>query len=123
MGLDQGIRGTASSVTLILQDENDYEIRQHNEHSRDESIFEWKPGNCICRSLQQRDERYQFVERVLRRFSYTGLRREEKGIVIQFIMKVSKHSRQQRKTIKMCSKKCCQSLFASYILIAETSIT
>jgi len=42
-----------------------------------------------------KDERYQFVEKVLRRFNYSRLKRDEKGIVIQFIMKVSKYSRQQ----------------------------
>jgi len=40
-------------------------------------------------------ERYQFIERVLKRFHYARLKRCEKGIVIQFLMKVSNYSRQQ----------------------------
>jgi hypothetical protein len=40
-------------------------------------------------------ERYRLVERVLRRFSYSRLKRHEKGVVIQFLMKVTGYSRQQ----------------------------
>ena len=42
-----------------------------------------------------KDERYEFVEKVLKRFSYARLKRHEKGIVIQFLMKVVNYSRQQ----------------------------
>lgn len=42
-----------------------------------------------------KDERYQFVETTLRRFAYQRLRRSERGIVIQFLQKVSGYSRQQ----------------------------
>jgi len=42
-----------------------------------------------------KDERYQFVESLLSRFSYPRLKRREKGIMIQFLMKVSAYSRQQ----------------------------
>lgn len=42
-----------------------------------------------------KDERYQFVESVLKRFGYVRLKRRDKGIVIQFLMKVSGYSRQQ----------------------------
>lgn len=42
-----------------------------------------------------KDERYQFVESVLKRFGYARLERRDKGIVIQFLMKVSGYSRQQ----------------------------
>ena len=42
-----------------------------------------------------KDERYRFVEKLLKRFSYIRLKRREKGIVIQFLIKVSGYSRQQ----------------------------
>ncbi len=42
-----------------------------------------------------KDERYQLVEQLLRRFAYSRLKRREKGIVIQFLIKVSGYSRQQ----------------------------
>lgn len=42
-----------------------------------------------------KDERYRFVEGILRRFGYSSLNRDEKGIVIQFVIKVSGYSRQQ----------------------------
>ncbi len=42
-----------------------------------------------------KDERYQFVERVLKQYRYARLKRRDKGIVIQFLMKVSGYSRQQ----------------------------
>ena len=40
-------------------------------------------------------ERYQLVEKVLKRFSYSMLKRRDKGVVIQFLIKVSGYSRQQ----------------------------
>lgn len=40
-------------------------------------------------------ERYKLVEKVLRRFNYVGLKRANKGVVIQFLMKVTGYSRQQ----------------------------
>jgi len=42
-----------------------------------------------------KDERYRFVEKLLKRFAYPRLKRREKGIVIQFLRKVSGYSRQQ----------------------------
>lgn len=42
-----------------------------------------------------KDERYKFVEDLLKRFNYTKLRRCEKGIMLKFLMKVSSYSRQQ----------------------------
>jgi hypothetical protein len=42
-----------------------------------------------------KDERYAFIEKILKRFSYQRLKRYEKGIVIQFLIKVSGYSRQQ----------------------------
>lgn len=42
-----------------------------------------------------KDERYRFVEGVLRRFGYSHLKRQEKGILIQFVIKVCGYSRQQ----------------------------
>lgn len=42
-----------------------------------------------------KDERYRFVESLLARFTYPRLKRTEKGIMIQFLMKVSGYSRQQ----------------------------
>lgn len=42
-----------------------------------------------------KDERYYFVESVLKQFRYPRLKRRDKGIVIQFLMKVSGYSRQQ----------------------------
>jgi transposase InsO family protein len=41
------------------------------------------------------DERYSFVERVLRRFSYSRLKRSDRGVVIRFLRKVCGYSRQQ----------------------------
>ena len=40
-------------------------------------------------------ERYQLVERILKRFTYPRLKRREKGIVIQFLIKITGYSRQQ----------------------------
>jgi len=42
-----------------------------------------------------KDERYQFIEQILRRFHYPHLKRKEKGIVLKFLMKTSGYSRQQ----------------------------
>lgn len=42
-----------------------------------------------------KDERYQFVEGVLKRFGYLRLKRYDKGVVIKFLIKVSGYSRQQ----------------------------
>lgn len=42
-----------------------------------------------------KDERYRFVEDILRRFNYRHLKRHEKGIVLQFLKKISRYSRQQ----------------------------
>lgn len=42
-----------------------------------------------------KDKRYQFAERLLNRFAYSRLKRRDKGIVIQFLQKVTGYSRQQ----------------------------
>lgn len=42
-----------------------------------------------------KDERYQFIERILKRFAYGRLGRKDKGIVIQFLIKITGYSRQQ----------------------------
>lgn len=42
-----------------------------------------------------KDERYQFVERLLNRFAYSRLKRRDKGVVIQFLHKATGYSRQQ----------------------------
>lgn len=42
-----------------------------------------------------KDERYDFIECLLKRFAYPNLKRPEKGIMIRFMMKVSGYSRQQ----------------------------
>jgi len=42
-----------------------------------------------------KDERYQCVERLLRRIGYTHLPRQDKAIMIQFLMKITSYSRQQ----------------------------
>jgi len=42
-----------------------------------------------------KDERYKFVENVLKRFGYLRLTRHDKGVVIQFLIKTTCYSRQQ----------------------------
>jgi len=42
-----------------------------------------------------KDERYQFVEKILKQFGYFRLKRHDKGVVIQFLEKISGYSRQQ----------------------------
>lgn len=42
-----------------------------------------------------KDERYRFVEGILKRFGYAQLKRREKGVVLQFLRKISGYSRQQ----------------------------
>jgi len=42
-----------------------------------------------------KDERYKFVDGVLKRYAYSQLKRHDKSIVIQFLEKVSGYSRQQ----------------------------
>ena len=43
----------------------------------------------------KKDERYQCVKGILKRFNYAHCKRKEKGIIIQFLMKISGYSRQQ----------------------------
>lgn len=47
---------------------------------------------CVASS---KDERYHFIESILKRFRYTQRNRHEKGVIIKFLMKVSRYSRQQ----------------------------
>ena len=42
-----------------------------------------------------KDERYRFVASILKRFRYPDLKRRDKGVVLQFLMKVSGYSRAQ----------------------------
>lgn len=42
-----------------------------------------------------KDERYQFIEGILKRFAYSRLKRRDKGVVIQFLIKIIGYSRQQ----------------------------
>ncbi len=42
-----------------------------------------------------KQERYRLVEGILRRFRYPNLKRSDKGVVIQFLIKVTGYSRQQ----------------------------
>lgn len=42
-----------------------------------------------------KDERYKFVDGILKRFAYSQLKRRDKGIVIRFLWKVSQYSRSQ----------------------------
>ncbi len=41
-----------------------------------------------------KDERYQFVESILKKFPYKRLSRPDKGVVFQFLIKMSGYSRQ-----------------------------
>jgi transposase InsO family protein len=43
----------------------------------------------------KKGERYQFVEKLLKRFSYQSLKRQDKGAMIRFLIKVTGYSRQQ----------------------------
>lgn len=45
--------------------------------------------------VSTKDERYEAIERILKRFGYTSLKRQDKGVVIKFLMKISGYSRQQ----------------------------
>lgn len=42
-----------------------------------------------------KDERYEFVEGILKRFAYSRLKRRDKGVVIRFLRKITGYSRQQ----------------------------
>jgi transposase InsO family protein len=42
-----------------------------------------------------KDERYLFVEKVLKRFNYCRLKRKEKSVLLKFLLKVTGYSRQQ----------------------------
>ena len=42
-----------------------------------------------------KDERYRCIEQLLQRIGYARLKRQDKGIVMQFLMKISGYSRQQ----------------------------
>jgi len=52
-----------------------------------------------------KDERYQFVSDILKKFRYFDLKRREKGIVIQFLVKISGYSRQQLTRMIRCYHK------------------
>ena len=45
--------------------------------------------------LGNKSERYQFVQKILVKFSYLTLGKKDKGVVIRFLMKLTQYSRQQ----------------------------
>lgn len=45
--------------------------------------------------LSNKDERYQWIQRTLIRFDYDQLKRQEKGLVMRYMIKISGYSRQQ----------------------------
>lgn len=45
--------------------------------------------------LSNKDERYAFAEKLLRRFGYQNLKRPQRGILCKFLVKVTGYSRQQ----------------------------
>jgi len=45
--------------------------------------------------LSSKSERYRCVEKILKRFNYSMLKRREKGVVIKFLRKITGYSRQQ----------------------------
>ncbi len=49
----------------------------------------------ITFSFQSRDDRYAWIEKTLVRFKYLSLNKGDKGVVIQYLMKVTDYSRQQ----------------------------
>ena len=49
-----------------------------------------------------KDERYHFVEKLLKRFNYGSLKRSHKGVVVRFLGKVSSYSRQQLGSVANC---------------------
>lgn len=51
--------------------------------------------SIVFKVASDKDERYKFVDGVLKRYGYAHLKREEKGLVIRFLIKVSEYSRQQ----------------------------
>ena len=45
-------------------------------------------------SIQDKDERYRWIEQTLRRFNYRALGRAERGLVLRYAERVSGYSRQ-----------------------------
>jgi len=45
--------------------------------------------------LSNKDDRYRWVQRTLIRFDYDKLKRPDKGLIMQYLMKISGYSRQQ----------------------------
>ena len=45
-------------------------------------------------SIQDKDERYRWIEQTLRRFKYRTLGRAERGVVLRYVERVSGYSRQ-----------------------------
>ncbi|MFT5047005.1 MAG: hypothetical protein ACI8UP_003988 [Porticoccaceae bacterium] len=55
--------------------------------------------------LGNKSERYQFVQKILVKFSYLTLAKKDKGVVIRFFMKITEYSRQQiTRLIQSCSR-------------------
>jgi hypothetical protein len=59
-------------------------------------------SNFLCGSqailftvLSDKDERYNQIEVILKRFNYAHLSRSDKGVLIKFLVKISGYSRQQ----------------------------
>lgn len=51
--------------------------------------------DCSYEVISSKVERYQWIQKTLIRLKYMTLGRKDKGVVIQFIMKISSYSRQQ----------------------------
>jgi hypothetical protein len=45
--------------------------------------------------LSDKDDRYQWIQRTLIRFEYEALKRRDKGLIMQYLIKISGYSRQQ----------------------------
>ena len=45
-------------------------------------------------SIQDKDERYRWIEQTLRRFNYPTLGRADRGVVLRYVERVSGYSRQ-----------------------------
>ena len=56
--------------------------------------------------VSDKDKRYKFIERILKNFGYKYLKRNEKGIVIQFLCKTSGYSRliSRGRPLRLCGK-------------------
>lgn len=62
-----------------------------------EQLERFLDGSQVCHyePCSSKDERYQWIQKTLAQFIYITLSKREKGIVIQFLVKISGYSRQQ----------------------------